>query len=255
MFKRNFISKMKRKGGEIKMKKILLTLVTVATVVSVGLSIALAAPSDSKSLGVTASVTAPGPEVDVTILKFTDGNPDQDPWTNSTDVTSSMSPDFGELTHFYVDSQDGKTKDAGVWYSKAGYCVVVFAQGYGKRYEIRSTCQGIAGLEDNGAYVFGITPVYSPDDAFVWADGTKHKQLDRPIGSIMGTAGTAVAVNKRIYLSEPAPSTPRILQVYYGIPPKNSDGTVPFSGWKGIPLTQTTGDYSTTVTITIVEST
>lgn len=231
------------------MKKMISCLVIVALLGLVSAPQALAA--SSASLGVSATVSSTTPEINLVILKFTDGNPDDNPWTNSEDVTGTMSLAFGTLVHTYIDPVTGLEQDAGVWFSNVGYCVVVFAQGFGRRYEIRSTSAGIAGLPSNGVGAFGITPIYSAEDEFVYPDGTRVAQGTQPTGSSLGTAGTAVMTNKRVYLSE-NPSTARILQVYYGVPPKKAGGVDPFPGWTGIPLTHPSGSYSGSVTISIV---
>ncbi len=222
------------------------TLVVIALMGIVTYSLCWAAPSASKTLSVSAVISNHSPEMDITILKFTDGNPDNNPWTNSTDVTSTMNLDFGTLVHTYVEG--GVTKDYGVWISDAGFAVIVYTQGFGTKYEVRSSCAGVGTLPAGG---FGVTPVYSALDEWVWPDGSRHQQGDKPTAAVLGTDGTAIATNKAVYTSE-SPSTARIIQVYYGMPPKKADGSVPFSGWTGIPLTQAAGTYTGTVTLSIV---
>lgn len=233
------------------MRKLSICLMMMALANFIASPVIWAAPAGNKTLNVSASISAGTPELDITILKFTDGNPDDNPWTGSTDVTSTMKLDFGALTHFYTDT--GGTHDAGVWFSEAGYCVVIFNQGFGKKYEVRSTCAGLSGaggtLPVGG---FGITPVYASADEWVYPDGSRHPQGTKPPAAVVGSAGSAVATNKIIYTSEPAPSTARILQAYYGIPPKKAGGADPFPGWTGITLSQASGTYTGTVTISIV---
>ena len=214
----------------------------------VAYSLCWAAPSATKTLSVNAVINSGSPEMDIDILMFTDGNPDNNPWTGSTKVTGTMKLDFGTLGHTYVDPLDGQTKDAGVWFSQNGYCVVVYTQGFGKKYEVRSSCAGVGTLPAGG---FGVTPVYSALDEWVWPDGSRHQQGTKPTDAVVGSAGTAVATNKAVYTSE-SPSTARIIQIYYGLSPKKSDGSVPFPGWTGIPLTQAAGTYTGTVTLSIV---
>lgn len=230
------------------MKKLLFSLVTLTFVTASVLSPAFAVPGPTQTLGVDAEVPDLSPEVDIIILKITDGDPDQNPWTNSTDVTTSMSLSFGELAHTYVDPADGLTKESGVWYSPVYYAVIVFAQGYGSRYEVRSTCTGIGTIPNSYNY-FRLTPVYASADQFI--PGTP--QGSRPIGSVMGSDGNAINTAYRlVYRSEVTPSTPRIIQAYYSIPSRTATGSIPYSGWTGIPLTATPGSFVGTVTISIV---
>lgn len=228
------------------MKKLLFY---VLGIVGIGLlSIGSSPAASSISVPVIASVPISSPELSISILEFTDGNPDNDPWTNSTDVSSM---NFGNLVNTYVDPIDGTTKGAGLWYSKKGFCLVIFTQPYGKPYEIKSTCNGIASV--NGSFPagsIGLTPVYSKNDLWGGANGTP--QGDMPVGATLGIEGPAIATGKLIYSSEAGTATARIIQAYYGLPPYKTGGTNPFPGFTPIPLTQAPGTYTGTVTISIV---
>ncbi|MFH1414311.1 MAG: hypothetical protein ABIG56_05645 [Candidatus Omnitrophota bacterium] len=246
MFKLKFKNKLK--GGEIKMRKIFSSLVAFAFVITGVISPSFAAPGPSQSLGVSASVPAVAPEVDLTILEILDGDPDENPWTNSTEVTTSMSLDFGQLGHTYVDPADGETKDAKVWYSPILYAVILYAQGFGARYEIRSTCTGIGSIPNTNNY-FRLTPAYSSGDE--WSVG--DPQGTQPPGSALGPDGNAISgTYRQIYTSETSPSTARIVQAYYSIPGYELDGSIPYTGWTGIPVEITPGSFVGNVTITIV---
>ena len=223
------------------MKRLILCVLALAVVSFLGLGISQAA--SSVNVAVTAKIANSSPEISVVIRKFTDGNPDNDPWTNSTEVSSM---DFGTLVHMIG------TTDAGLWYSQAGFCVVIYSQPYGYPYDVKSTCVGLtSGGSSLPAGSFGLTPVYSKYDKWVWTGG-EAVQGDMPTGASTGTAGSAVATNKLIYTSETGTATARILQAYYGLPPKTTGGGDPFSGYTPIPLTQASGTYTGTVTITIV---
>lgn len=216
-------------------------------------NLSFAAAAASKALSISAVVPAVAPEMDIVILKITDGDPDQNPWTNSTDVTSTMNLGFGTLIHTYTDGT-GATKEAGVWYSPNLYCVVVYAQGYSKKYEIRSSCAGVGTIPNTYNY-FGVMGVYAAADK--WSAGDLSGQGAMPAGAIVN-GGLTTPINaigttfKSIYQSEVAPSTARILQAYYSVPTKKADGSVPYTGWTGIPLTQTAGTFTGNVTLSIV---
>ena len=198
----------------------------------------------SVNIDVSAKVPDSSPEISVTILKFTDGNPDNNPWTDSDEVTSM---NFGTLKHTFKDGSE-----AGLWFSDAGFCVVIYAQPYGQPYEIKSTCTGLVSENNDQlpAGSFGLTPVYSENDEWKWSKGSK-KQGQMPPGAKLGTPGPAIATNKLIYSSESGTATARIIQAYYSIPPKKKDGSDPYEGFQPIPLDQPPGTYTGTVTITI----
>jgi len=196
--------------------------------------------ASSVNINVNAVVPNSSPDINVAILKFTDGNPDNNPWTNSTEVASM---DFGTLKHTLADGSE-----AGLWFSDAGFCVVIYTQPYGKPYDVGSTCAGLtSGANSLPAGSFGLTPAYSPNDE--WSPG--YPQGPMPSGASLGTAGPAVDTNKLIYSSESGTGTARIIQTYYSLPPYKTGGTEPFPGFTPIPLSQATGTYTGTVTITI----
>jgi hypothetical protein len=207
-----------------------------------GLLLTAASAATEKSISVSAEIPQSAPQVSVTILKFTDGDPDQNPWTNS-QVVESM--DFGQLTYLLSDNSN-----AGLFYSAAGFCVVVSAEPFGRPYSIISSCNGVS---SGSNYLkpgnFGLVPVYSSTDKWVY-NGVSKAQGDMPSGATLGTAGTGVG-DKVIYSSESTDATARIIQAYYGLPPYKAGGAAPFPGYEPIPLTQNAGGYSATVTITI----
>ncbi|MFH1355372.1 MAG: hypothetical protein ABIH19_04405 [Candidatus Omnitrophota bacterium] len=240
--------KNKVKGGEVKMRKIISSLIALAFVITGMASLSFATPAASQSLSVSASVPAVAAEVDLTILKILDGDPDENPWTNSTNVTTSMSLDFGQLIHTYVDPADGLTKDAGVWYSPTLYAVILYAQGFGNRYEVRSTCTGIGSISNTNNY-FRLSPAYAAADE--WSTG--NPQGAKPGAATVGPDGNAISGTfRQIYTSEPSPSTARIIQAYYSIPGYNASGDAPYTGWTGIPIGITPGSFVGNVTISIV---
>jgi len=216
------------------------------TILTAGLLLGMSSlwAASSVNIGVSAEVPDGSPEISVTILRFTDGNPDNNPWTNSDEVTSM---NFGTLKHTFDDGSE-----AGLWFSDVGFCVVIYAQPYGQPYEIKSTCAGLVSENNDTlpAGSFGLTPAYSEDDEWHWPGGSK-KQGPMPNGAQLGTPGPAIATDKLIYSSEPGTATARIIQAYYSIPPKKKDGSDPYDGFEPIPLDQPPGTYTGIVTITI----
>ena len=226
------------------MKRLFTLFLVIIAMVFFGAGVCSAA--DTVNILATAFVPNESPDITVTILRFTDGNPDNNPWTNSVDVTTTGTMNFGTLTYELTDGSN-----AGGWYSQAGFCVVIYATPFGSPYEVKSTCLGLtSGASFLPIGSFGLTPVYSPNDEWVYPGGSTT-QGDMPSGATLGTAGSAIAINKIVYSSESGTATPRIIQAYYGLPPYKTGGVDPFPGYEQIPLDQPHGTYSGTVTITI----
>ena len=195
----------------------------------------------SVNLATTATVPASTPGLTVVLKKIDDGNPDNDPFTVSTTVTSMA---FGPLKHTLDDGSE-----AGVWFAKSFFCAVVFAQPFGKPYDIKSSSVGIfAGAIPLPPAAFVLSPVYAEQDKY---EGSPNPQGPMPTGASLGATGSAVGANKLVYSSETGAATARILQAYYSIPPDGPGGVDPYPGWSGVPLTQSPGSYSGTVTLTI----
>ena len=203
--------------------------------------------SAQAAVNITATASVPNfpPEITLDMRELITAN--QEPWTGTS--VSAMS--FGELTN----NLSGGGKAPG-WYSTKYYCVFIFTNGFGKKYEVTSTATGLISggnaLPDNS---FVVTPQYIGLDEFQWAlpgGGVgKVAQGAMPAVAALGSVGSAVATNKVIYTSEPAPSTDRIIRAFYSLPTFNADGSKPFAGWEPIPLSQPNGNYGGTVTITI----
>jgi hypothetical protein len=199
-------------------------------------------PSYCVELVVTADVPPGTPSLTTTILKFTDGDPDKNPWTNSTEETTI---DFGELTYKLADGSN-----AGAFYSKAGYCVMVFIEPFGTPFNLMASCTGVSDSDGHSLPVgsFGMIPVYSNADKWKYAGG-ETVQGDIPSGAQIGTPGPAVP-GGIVYGSESGIATARIIQLYLALSPLNSGGGAPYEGYVPIPLTQAPGHYTATVTLT-----
>ncbi|MDD5166687.1 MAG: hypothetical protein PHQ57_04800 [Candidatus Omnitrophica bacterium] len=222
------------------MKKISLWLL----VLSASLTITAGAwAATEEVISVTAQIPEASPNMSITILKFTDGNPDNNPWTNSAEEKWM---NFDTLTYIM------NGKNAGFFYSPAAFCVVIFTDPFGKPYEIKSSSSGLT--SPSGVSIpknsFAFTPVYSSDDLWVW-EGGSAKQGSMPSGARLGSPNSAVGQNLLIYSSESGIGSARILQVYYSLPPYGIGGTSPFGGFAPIPLTQPPDTYTGTITLTM----
>lgn len=231
------------------MKKTMLCLIAVLFAGIALVSVSYAVPAASKALSVNVTVPiAPVPDIDIAIYSGT--NADLSPATGTPVSGSTLS--FGSL-----EPGNGATAGNGVWYSKRAFCVQIFMNGYGLKYEVRSTCVGIGTISNTNKYL-SLTAVYSPLDEYrdtnnniVGTNGNKPtgalvSGVDANVGPTMDGIGT----NKVIYTSELAPSTAHIVQAYYGIPQMGA--TAPFAEWTGIPLSQAANTYTGTITLSIV---
>jgi hypothetical protein len=228
--------KFDRKGGEEMTKIISYCLVAAVVLFNVGSLNA----ATSVNLSTTASVSASTPELTVLVKQIDDGDPDNNPWTGSSTVTSMS---FGPLIHILDNGQD-----AGIWFAKRFFCAVVFTQPFGKPYNINSSSSGVtSGVNKLPDASFVLAPGYASQDE--WSPGDPQGAI--PSGASLGAKGSAVATNKLVYSSETGTATGRIIRAYYSIPPKNSDGSDPYPEWIGAPLGQASGSYSGTVTLTI----
>ena len=196
-----------------------------------------AVPSPSPAPGVQvinmqAKATVPKmtPDLNFSIWKLTQVG--QDPAEGIQVPTASL--DFGELV---ISSKKDR------WYSANVFCVMLYANSYGQRYEIKNSCPGLAGIgtSDTGKLPdasFQFAPTYDPNDL---SQGSREPQGPIPTGAALGNAGAAVGENKLIYGSEAA-GTSHVVRVYYAIPAE---------GGEPIPLNQAAGTYKGTVSITI----
>lgn len=236
------------------MKKTMLCLIIALfaciTVTSVSFAATALSPNPV-AIAVSAKIDAVTPAISVSIFK--NGTP-----ATGTDVTSNMKLEFRDGT-----STGSLLAGNGVWYSSDWYTVLIVAQGYGKQYEVRSTCSGIGTIPNDATHnYFVLTGVYSETDKWLYPDGSYVDQGPKPAAAkILGSTSynpllppktNAIGTYKAVYTSEPAVSTPRLVQAIYSIPDKPTDGSVPYAGWTGLPLTQAAATYSGTVTISIV---
>ena len=145
-----------------------------------------------------------------------------------------------------------KASQAAQWVSVDHWAVVVYADGRGSRYYIKSTGAGpfTSGANTLVDGSFGCIPVYSSSD--MWDldnDGTPETpQGTLPTGATVGnkfkaiTGGIGVGA-QTAYTSE-NPGTPRIIQVRYAFPPYNNDGTNPYTNYQAIATSQASGTYT-----------
>ena len=228
------------------MNKLLVTLLAVLISVC-GIALPYATSQD---VPVSAQILAQTPSVTLDIRQLTTAG--QDPFTG----TQVQSMNFGTLTH--TIGTGPTATEAGLWYSPTYFCVVIFTNSFGIRYEIRSSCTGLtSGANFLPLGSFGVTPGYSAADRFVGTDASTA-QGTQPSGSTLFAAGPAITGGtfKAIYDAEPAASN-RIIRAFYALPPfgapvpPSTTGTPPFTGFTPIPLSQAPGTYTGTVTITI----
>lgn len=214
--------------------KVFKVLTSLAIIGALGVAQALAVTT----IDIPVSASVPNESLDMTVdVKELIGV--QDPGISGT-IVSTMS--FGQLIHKFADGTE-----AGAWFSDKWYAVFMYTSSFGHPYQITSTCAGLTSGGDSLPYgSFVLKPDYNAADKWVWVGGSAE-QLAMPLGALLGTEGPAVGTNLLIYRSELAASN-RIIRAYYSLP--NPTATPP-SGYNPIPLSQPSGTYSGTVTITI----
>ena len=192
------------------------------------------------NLSTTATVPSSTPELSVIVLQIDDGDPDSNPWTGSTTVTSLG---FGPLRNTFDDGTG-----AGIWFAKRYFAAMIFTQPFGKPYNVNSTSAGVtSGVNRLPDASFVLAPGYAAQDEF--SPGSPQGAM--PSGASLGTKASAVATNKLVYSSEIGTATGRIIRAFYSVPPLNANGSLPYPDWSGIPLTQPSGSYTGTATLTI----
>lgn len=222
------------------MKKVVSYVLTLAVVL---FNLGPLEAATNVNLATTASVPSSTPELIVIVKQIDDGDPDNNPFTGSSTVTSMP---FLSLRHILDNNQD-----AGIWFAKRFFAAIVFSQPFGKPYNINSSSTGLtSGANRLPDAAFVLAPGYAEQDRFDDKDPTSA-QGPMPTGASLGPKGSAVGVNKLVYSSETGTALGRIIRAFYGIPPKNADGSDPYPGWSGVPLGQAAGNYSGTVTLTI----
>jgi len=234
------------------MRKIFNVFLIVSLVFGMSVSTLDAADSEGP-IEVKCEVPILAPKVAIAIYRFP--GTAEEPWTYFTEENEVTVMDFGLLTDELATGAG-----AGVFFSEVGHVIFVYAQGYGQQYEIASSHD--SGLVGPGATLpegsFGLAPWYAPEDKWIWpGNEAGTPQGPMPTGAKLGDPTPAKGTDKLIYQSEPAPSTPRIIQTYYAIPPYTkpgegvNNGNTPWLGYVPVPLNQKAGLYEGTVTITI----
>lgn len=196
---------------------------------------------NTATVGVTADVDEQL-ELTIWIKQVQD---EQDPGTEGTEVTSMS---FGALTDTFADGSP-----AGNLFCRTWFAVFMIPSTSGRAYIVRQTSNrltsGANSIPDN---CFMMSPDYQRLDEWQWTGGSAA-QGPMPGGASLGSPGSAVGSNKTIYTSEAAGSS-RIIRCYYSITNGyQADGTPRpgFSG-EGIPLDQSAGHYTASVTFSVV---
>ena len=218
----------------------------IAILLVIGLSLwamPIAQAATSVPVGATASVTS---ELNLTVsINKVDSN-DTEEWSDDIwDPTPVTSMSFGELTHTLANGDE-----AGLLFSRPYYYVALLG-GFtsARKYKIRSSCSGLTSGVNTITEGFGLTYIdLDPKQA----DGvTPINPNPPPAGSVAGTPGPASVINKLIYDSGSSGAS-RVVAAYYGIPPYKTNGDDPYPGFVPISLDKPAGNYTGTVTFTIV---
>jgi len=245
-------AKMKKEGGEIKMKNAVVVIAIAALVLGIAPATFAATQSLSVRAQITSGVSLPTPAVlRCPGTMSTTANP----WTTCS--ISSSGVDFGTLTNVLANG-----RGAGCLYASDFFIVYLYPNAWGGvGYDITQTftwSNAGTGSALNKALV--LTPYYSNLDEFDLNgdndtdDPGEDPQGARPSGSTLGaqTLG-AGGSSKAIYKSE-KPGSARIVRAQYGLPPyrdpNNANDTRP-SGWEPVPESLGANTYTGNLVITI----
>lgn len=147
-----------------------------------------------------------------------------------------VGPDLGSSMNFGELVKDGNNAQ---WGTRA-FSIFLSALTSGRPYAISGTMPP----PSNGTNVLPNATVLKIIDATRGGN-------DIP-GDVFDTAAQAAVMNNNIvYASSPA-GDPALINLTYGISGAGSDGSAPFSGWEGIPSDFTGGEYSSTVSYSLV---
>jgi hypothetical protein len=235
------------KGGELKMKKTLLLMITSLAVMMLTMNAYAYVPV---AIDVTATITPGTPDMTVSVYRAPAGEMTQAAWDAG--AVSAMNFDSWAV----VSASD----KAPQWVTKDQYVAFVNVTGMGNVYKIGAKNNGTVFLRTGGtetlpAGSFACTPVYSEKD------GNKNKttgvvtpQGPKPATAIIDNVSRpAIASGVRTVYTSENPGSSRIIQLWYGFPPYTESGADPYIGYAPIPTTQKAGTYKgVSVTIDFV---
>lgn len=184
-------------------------------------------------------------QLDLTV-RIVEVQDDQDPGTEGTEVSNMT---FGSLTDTFANGTS-----AGNLFSRTWFAAFLTASTSGRQYIIRQTSDGLRdgtnSIPDN---CYLMVPDYIGDDEWVWTGGSAPQDDDNNPPGSLGSAGPAKGTNKVIYTSN-SQGLSSIIRCYYIITNGWKDATTQWPGFSGdaIPLDQPAGDYSGSVTFSIV---
>ncbi len=145
-------------------------------------------------------------------------------------------PDVGTTMNFGALIKDGTNAQ---WGSKS-FGVFLTANTSGRRYTIAGTMPP----PTNGT-------VNLPNATLLKVIGATKGDVDIAGDVFNASAQAAVMTNSTIYTSSNAGDA-SVVNLVYGISGGNSDGSIPFPGWVGIPHDFAGGEYSSSVSYSLV---
>jgi hypothetical protein len=244
------------------MKKILAMVMVCAMM---GLQLASVGYAQTTAVGPSGSSSASVPsflEFSLSqVVKMDPDAGDTDPWTQGT-VQTSPSFDFGTL----IPVKDPVTNATLYMRGQFYYYVLLLASTSGRKYKITETGTQLVG--PGGATIAKESVFMAPD--YQWLDklGTAS-QLGPPNGAVLGPVASACLTDSLVYQSGTTGDS-RIVRAVLAIGGPQAGDTVPanyslghngsagqgtkqlMSTWKPITGSQKSGDYTGTMTFTLV---
>jgi hypothetical protein len=234
-----------KRGGELKMKKIITVLAVLALVATPLFAVCEAKKDNTGAIKVEARV--PNNVLDLTwgMSKcdtfISEDCSDPNAWTP--DVTQMQ---YGTLIH---NLKDGK--EAGLWFSKDLYVVFLgVLSTTGRQFTVTSSSAGLSGPGGMLPKGWGIGNAGCYD-----TEAKKYIDCDALGTAPLYNTGAPAQGSNVIFVSAnpPVDMTGKGLRVDYSIPPYKADESAPFNGHAPIPLIQKGGLYHGAVKITVTD--
>lgn len=231
---------------------------TITLIIMFLLTVTLAyAATDSGNIAVTATIATgtPSATFGVYTTKADPDNPGR--LVLDFDLPSATSMAFTSWS--VVQKGTGANAKPVQWTSSRYWGVVAWASGMGRRYYIKSLATGsfVYGANTLPVGSFACIPVYSSQDRWDRTDpGSAQGGIDMqgPTGATLAPTFAAISGTAQTVYTSETPGSDRIIQVWYGFPPYNTDGSLPYATYAPIPTTQTSGTYSgVTVKVSITQ--
>jgi hypothetical protein len=191
------------------------------------------------------------------------GPGETDPGTEGTEIGFPDTMAFGDTPGGgYLTSELSDGSDAGGLYSPHWYAIFMVAKTSGRAYTIESQANSFAGtsgsaIGHNLDTSWVLTPEYNQLDEWVWTGGSAPQGPDPNAGTTGYDVGDqTLAVGTHLIYNSGTGGASRILRAFYSLPPYPDPSDPPAiaarpAGWTIVDASKPTGNYESTVTISL----